>query len=70
MVNSKNTNVTTVKELRTLFFDNDNFYAVLFADELTNKEVRRELYEMENQDEKLNYQINDKCVLIWKQNTC
>ena len=56
----------TIKELRTLFFDNDNFYAVLFADELTNEEVRRELFEMKNQNRKLNYQINNDCVLIWK----
>ena len=55
----------TVRELRTLFFDNDNFYSVLFADEMTNTETRRKLYEMENQDQKLNHMIEGNCVMIW-----
>lgn len=58
----------TVRELRRMFFDND-YDAVLFADEMTNKEVRDELYNMVNQDKVMNYKIENNFVFIWEVET-
>ena len=59
-------NQIKVKKLRKLFFDNSELYAVLFDEELTNKDARRALFEMEDQNAIFNYKKEGDCVLIWR----
>jgi hypothetical protein len=54
----------TIKEIRKILFDT-NKYAVIGADEMTNKESRDFLYSKDNQDEVLNVIDNGSHLLIF-----
>jgi len=53
-----------VRELRRLFYDFEHLYAVLFDEEMSNSEVRRALYEMDDQDQLLAVVQEEDCVMI------
>jgi hypothetical protein len=59
------TNQMTIREIRTILFET-NKYAVIGADEMTNKESRDFLYAKENQNEMMNVIDNGSHLLIWK----
>ena len=54
----------TVREIRKMLFDT-NQYTVIGSDEMTNKDARDFLYNMENQDTKMNVMDNGSHLLIW-----
>lgn len=54
----------TIADLRRILFDND-FYAVIGADEYTNEDARRILFDMPNQDAKINFIQDGDCLLCW-----
>jgi hypothetical protein len=54
----------TVREVRRMLFDSDQ-YAVIGSDEMTNKEARDFLYEIENQEKQINVINNKSHLLIW-----
>lgn len=54
----------TIREIRKILFDTDK-YAVIGADEMTNKESRDYLYNLDNQDSKMNVIDNGTHLLIW-----
>ena len=54
----------TIREIRKILFDT-NKYAVIGADEMTNKESRDFLYSKDNQDEVLNVIDNGSHLLIF-----
>lgn len=54
----------TVRRIRRILFEN-NFYAVVGADEMTNKEARDFLFEKQNQGEILNVITKEDHLLIY-----
>ena len=54
-----------IREVRSVLFDTDK-YAVIGAEEMTNKESRDFLYTKDNQDETINVIDNGSHLLIWK----
>lgn len=54
----------TVKEIRTILFDTDK-YTVIGHNEMTNKESRDFLYNMENQNQLYNVIDNGSHLLIF-----
>jgi hypothetical protein len=54
----------TIREIRKMLFDSDK-YAVIGAEELTNKESRDFLYDLEDQDAQKNVIDNGTHFLIW-----
>jgi len=54
----------TVREIRRILFDTDK-YAVIGADEMSNKESRDFLYAKQDQDALLNVIDNGTHLLIW-----
>ena len=54
----------TVREIRRILFETEK-YAVIFADEMTNKESRDFLYAKDNQDEIFNVIDNNTHLLIY-----
>ena len=54
----------TIRQIRTILFDTDK-YAVIVAQEMTNKESRDYLYAIENQDAVLNVIDNGSHLLVW-----
>lgn len=58
------TNQLTIREIRKILFDS-NKYAVIGAEEMTNKESRDYLYNMDDQDSVINVIDNGTHLLIW-----
>ena len=54
----------TVREIRRILFDTD-MYAVIGADEMTNSDARRFLFDMQDQDAVMNVIENGNHLLIW-----
>ena len=54
----------TIKEIRRVLFETEK-YAVIGADEMTNKESRDFLYAKDNQDELMNVIDKGSFLLIW-----
>jgi hypothetical protein len=54
----------TIREIRRILFDTDK-YAVIGADEMTNKDARDFLYSRENQSDLMNVIENKTHLLIW-----
>lgn len=54
----------TISEIRSILF-NGNFYAVIGADEYTNADARRFLFDMPNQDDTMNVIENGDHLLIY-----
>ena len=54
----------TIRELRYLLFSSD-MYAVIGADEMTNKEARDFLFAIDNQDANANVINNGTHLLVW-----
>ena len=54
----------TIKEIRTVLFTTEK-YAVIGANEMTNKESRDFLYAKDNQYENMNVIDNGTHLLIW-----
>ena len=55
----------TLRELRKLLFDTDLYTVIGGKDEMTNKESRDYLYDLDDQDYVYNYAIEDGCLYIW-----
>lgn len=56
--------ILTISEIRSLLFDSGK-YAVIGADEMTNSEARRFLFDMRDQDATMNVIDNGSHFLIW-----
>jgi hypothetical protein len=54
----------TIREIRKILFDS-NKYAVIGANEMTNKESRDFLYNIDNQDSTMRVIDNNTHLLIW-----
>jgi hypothetical protein len=55
----------TIREIRQELFTTDK-YTVIGSEEMTNKESRDFLYNLENQDSKMNVIDNNTHLLIWE----
>jgi hypothetical protein len=55
----------TVRQIRQILFSNPDFYAVIGCEEFTNAAARRALYDMPDQDAKLNVLQQGDCVFVY-----
>lgn len=57
--------MATVREIRRMLFETEK-YAVIGSEEMTNKEARDFLYNIENQELEIGLIDNGSHLLIWK----
>jgi hypothetical protein len=55
----------TVRQIRRILFETEK-YTVIGSEEMTNKESRDFLYEIDNQEQFMNVIDNNTHLLIWK----
>lgn len=56
--------MATVREIRRILFETEK-YAVIGSEELTNKEARDFLYNLENQEQEMGLIDNGSHLLVW-----
>lgn len=58
-----------LRDMRLLFYSNEDFYACIGDKEFTNKEIQKELFDAHNQANELEYEVVNNRVSIWNPNT-